>query len=40
MRSAFAGAGAEPLEFIRIDSAHYPRREHVLEEAADLPAPY
>jgi hypothetical protein len=31
----FAGVGAEPLEFIGVDSTHYPRREHALEEATN-----
>ena len=33
--AVFAGVGAEPLEFIRVDSTHYPRREHALEAVAD-----
>src|SRR6185437_1367641 len=32
-----AGVRVEPLEFVRVDGPHRPRREHLLEEAADPP---
>src|SRR6185437_226678 len=30
-----ARVGGEPVEFVRVDDPHRPRREHLLEEAAD-----
>ncbi len=33
----FARVRIQPLEFVRVDSPHRPRREHPLKEAADSP---